>query len=76
LCFDEFSGDRCDSVNIKKFIRIEDMFKNRENQLSDDRFLFISILMCLNTVIMLLGIFISYQKTKRWNYRNDESFTL
>merc|ERR1712150_82524 len=86
LCFDEFTGEFCESFNSNTFIkqhrninfiqRLNDSFK-QEREVSDDRFLFIAVIMFSNTLIMLFGIFISYQKTKRWNYdRTHEPLNL
>ena len=85
ICYDDYVGHKCGTYSPKSirpytpdsiFTRLLNVFKTQQDEVTDDRFLFIAILMFSNTVIMLFGIFISYQKTKRWNYnRADETMT-
>merc|ERR1711879_127178 len=87
LCYEDWTGHNCEiynpkntRINFSELSAFLEIFKNQDNKVTSDRFLFIAIMIFSNTIIMLFGIFVSYQKTKRhlpWTYnRTEESMTL
>ena len=68
-CLDGYYGENCGGYRIGRINRIKNIFEDQiekgEIRVTDDRFYFIAVVVFMNTLITLFGIFVSYRKTKR-----------